>query len=98
MAASGLLGYVLRKLNFEIAPIVLGLVLAPMLELSFRQSLAMSAGDYGIFFDRPISAAMLGVGLVLLALGMRSMFRQVSGWQSAVGIEPDPAKKRESSR
>ena len=40
MAGAGLLGYVLRKLDFEIAPIVLGLVLAPMLELSFRQSLA----------------------------------------------------------
>ena len=44
MAGAGLLGYVLRKLDFEIAPIVLGLVLAPMLELSFRQSLAMSDG------------------------------------------------------
>jgi putative tricarboxylic transport membrane protein len=94
MAGAGLLGYVLRKLNFEIAPIVLGLVLAPMLELSFRQSLAMSDGDYGIFFTRPISAVMLGVGLVLLALGMRSMFSKSAGWRTAAGIEPDPSRER----
>ena len=45
----GVLGYVLRKLDFEMAPIVLGLVLAPMMEMALRQSLAMSAGDYAIF-------------------------------------------------
>ena len=44
MLAMGVLGYVLRKLDFETAPIVLGLVLAPMLELTLRQSLAMSDG------------------------------------------------------
>ena len=49
MLATGVLGYVLRKLEFETAPIVLGLVLAPMMELSLRQSLAMSAGNYAIF-------------------------------------------------
>jgi putative tricarboxylic transport membrane protein len=76
MAAAGLVGYLLRKLEFEIAPIILGLVLAPMLELNFRQSLALSAGDYSIFFTRPMTAVMLLIGLTLLALGMRSVFRQ----------------------
>ena len=76
MTAAGLVGYVLRKLEFELAPIVLGLVLAPMLELSFRQSLAMSAGDYTIFVSRPISGVMLGTAFVLLALGLRAMFRR----------------------
>jgi putative tricarboxylic transport membrane protein len=79
MAGAGLLGYVLRKLGFELAPIVLGLVLAPMLELSFRQSLAMSAGDYTIFFDRPIAAAMLAIGALLLALGLRTLFTRPAG-------------------
>jgi putative tricarboxylic transport membrane protein len=74
MGAAGLLGYVLRKLDFEIAPIILGLVLAPMLELNFRQSLAMSAGSYGIFFTRPITGVMLLIAIVLLVLGLRSIF------------------------
>ena len=79
MAGAGLLGYVLRKLDFEIAPIILGLVLAPMLELNFRQSLAMSAGSYAIFFTRPIAAVMLAVGLVFLLLGMRPLVSRRGG-------------------
>src|SRR5881227_3297649 len=68
MLATGVLGYVLRKLDFETAPIVLGLVLAPMMELSLRQSLAMSAGSYAIFLQRPIAATLLAVGAALILL------------------------------
>jgi putative tricarboxylic transport membrane protein len=87
MAAAGLVGYVLRKLEFEIAPIILGLVLAPMLELNFRQSLAMSAGDYTIFFTRPLAAVMLGVGLALLLLGMRSIFARAASPGPFMGLD-----------
>jgi putative tricarboxylic transport membrane protein len=86
MAGMGLLGYVLRKFEFEIAPIVLGLVLAPMLELSFRQSLAMSAGSYAIFVTRPIASVMLLVGLALLLLGLRPTFTGAGGWRAAIGL------------
>jgi putative tricarboxylic transport membrane protein len=88
MAGAGLLGYVLRKLDFEIAPIILGLVLAPMLELSFRQSLAMSAGSYSIFFTHPIAATMMLVALALLLLGMRSIFTRSAGSRALVDLEP----------
>jgi putative tricarboxylic transport membrane protein len=85
MTATGLLGYVLRKFDFEIAPIVLGLVLAPMLELSFRQSLTMSAGDFAIFFTRPIAAVMLLGALVLLLLGLRPLLARAVGWRAVAG-------------
>jgi putative tricarboxylic transport membrane protein len=97
MGGAGLLGYVLRKLDFELAPIVLGLVLAPMLELSFRQSLAMSAGKYSIFFDRPIAATMLLVGLACLLLGMRSIFARAFKWRVAGGLEPAVGQEREGN-
>jgi putative tricarboxylic transport membrane protein len=74
MGGAGLLGYVLRKLDYELAPIILGLVLAPMIELSFRQSLAMSAGSYSVFFTHPLAGGMLLIALTLLLLGMRSLF------------------------
>ncbi len=45
MTVMGALGYVLRKFDFETAPVVLGLILAPMMEMSFRQSLSMSSGS-----------------------------------------------------
>jgi putative tricarboxylic transport membrane protein len=66
MLATGAIGYALRKLGFEVAPIVLGLILSPLIEMSFRQSLAMSSGKYGIFLDRPIAAAMLALAAALL--------------------------------
>jgi putative tricarboxylic transport membrane protein len=94
MVGAGIVGYVLRKLDFEIAPIILGLVLAPMLELNFRQALAMSAGNYGIFFTRPIAATMLVVALVLLALGLRSAFSRTVRSRSYLDPEPEPGQKR----
>src|SRR6266511_2227169 len=69
----GGLGYLLRKLDFETAPIVLGVVLAPMLEMALRQSLAMSDGQYSLFVARPISATLLGVGLILITLGLQPL-------------------------
>ena len=90
MAGTGLLGYALRKFDFEIAPIVLGLVLAPMIELSFRQSLAMSAGSYTIFATRPITAVMLLVGLALLLVSFRHVFTGRTGWRGAIGLEGNP--------
>jgi putative tricarboxylic transport membrane protein len=88
MAATGLLGYLLRKFDFEIAPIVLGLVLAPMLELSFRQSLAMSAGNYAIFVTRPIAGVMLLVALALLLLSLRPLLTRAVDWRTTIALEP----------
>ncbi|MBM3565780.1 MAG: tripartite tricarboxylate transporter permease, partial [Alphaproteobacteria bacterium] len=59
MIVSGALGYVLRKFDFDVAPVVLGVVLSPMIETALRQSLAMSSGDWGIFFVRPLAAGMI---------------------------------------
>jgi putative tricarboxylic transport membrane protein len=73
MAATGVAGYLLRKLGFELAPVVLGLVLGPMLEMSVRQSLALSGGSYAIFVQRPIAATLLAVAgaLILVPLVWR---------------------------
>jgi putative tricarboxylic transport membrane protein len=90
MLATGVLGYVLRKLDFETAPIVLGLVLAPMLELALRQSLALSAGSYAIFVTRPISAALLAVGVVLIALALRPFISRTLDWRSRLPAEESP--------
>ena len=72
MLAMGVLGYVLRKLDFDPAPLVLGLVIAPIFELSLRQSLIMSNGNWTIFLSRPIAAVLFAVCGVLLALALVS--------------------------
>jgi putative tricarboxylic transport membrane protein len=89
MLAMGMLGYVLRKLDFETAPIVLGLVLAPMMELSLRQSLAMSAGSYAIFVTRPISVTLLAVGAVLVLLALRPFITRSIDWRSRLPAETE---------
>ena len=61
----GGVGYLMKKFNYEAAPLVLALVLGPMMENALRQSLIMSNGSVSIFFTRPIS---LGIVLVVLAL------------------------------
>jgi putative tricarboxylic transport membrane protein len=95
MAGAGVVGYILRKLEFEIAPVILGLVLAPMLELNFRQSLAMSAGSYSIFFTRPIAAVMLVVALTLLLLGMRSLFTGAANARGIMGVGASAGPEQE---
>jgi putative tricarboxylic transport membrane protein len=86
MLGMGALGYVLRKLDFETAPIVLGLVLAPMLEMSMRQSLAMSDGHYAIFVTRPIAAVLLAAGAALVLLGLRPLISRGLDWRARLAL------------
>jgi putative tricarboxylic transport membrane protein len=86
MLVMGALGYLLRKLGFETAPIVLGVVLAPMIEMSLRQSLAMSDGNYGIFFGRPIAATLLAVGLALVLLGIWPVIAKTLDWRARLAL------------
>jgi putative tricarboxylic transport membrane protein len=87
MLIMGGVGYLLRKFGYDLAPVALGLVLAPMFELSLRQSLAMSAGDYAIFVQRPIALTMLVFGLILFALGLKPLFSRKEDWRAKVGLE-----------
>jgi len=68
LIAMGVVGYILRKLKFDLAPVILGLVLGPMLEKTLRQSLFMSRGDIASIFHRPITAVLLSAGIVVIVL------------------------------
>jgi len=82
MSVMGVLGYLLRKMDFETAPLVLGVVLAPIIEFSFRQALAMSGGTYTIFIERPIAATFLAVGLIMILLGLKPLiFKKKGDWR-----------------
>jgi len=93
MTAMGALGYVLRKFDFETAPVVLGLILAPMMEMSFRQSLSMSSGNYTIFVNRPIALVMLMVGLGLLLLGIAPFVMKKLDWRDKLGVTAGQEKE-----
>jgi putative tricarboxylic transport membrane protein len=76
MLIFGIVGYILRKLKYEMAPMILAFVLGPMLEKNFRTALTLSDGDFSIFFTRPISCVTLMVSFVLLISTSFSYYRK----------------------
>ena len=76
MVGFGVVGYLMRKLGFEPAPLVLAFVLGPMLENNLRKSLILSQGDLLIFVQRPISAVCLLLALALLIGPLLPSLRQ----------------------
>jgi putative tricarboxylic transport membrane protein len=66
--AFGLVGFAMRRLDFPAAPLIVGLILAPMAEQSMRQALTISQGEWSTFVTRPLSATLLGISLLLVVL------------------------------
>jgi putative tricarboxylic transport membrane protein len=66
MIGFGLMGYLLRRLKYDLAPLVLALVLGPMMERSFREAMMISRGDLAVFLSRPISGSILLFGALVL--------------------------------
>jgi putative tricarboxylic transport membrane protein len=68
MLLFGIVGYLMRKLDYPMAPAVLAIVLGPLAEPALRQSLLISNGSFAIFFERPMSAAIMAVTMLLFIL------------------------------
>jgi putative tricarboxylic transport membrane protein len=66
--AFGLVGYVMKKLHYPLAPLAVALVLGNMTERFLRQSLIMGDGSFGIFFTRPIAAVCMVIAIFLFVL------------------------------
>jgi putative tricarboxylic transport membrane protein len=68
MLIFGIGGYLLRKLDYPLAPAVLAIVLGPIAEPALRQSLLISHGDVSVFVTRPIAGPITVIAIVLLFL------------------------------
>ena len=68
MLVFGVVGYLLKKFQYDGAPLILAAVLGPMLEEAFRQSLMLSKGNFRIFISRPLSLCFLITACVLLII------------------------------
>jgi putative tricarboxylic transport membrane protein len=66
MLVFGVLGYVFKKLQYPLAPLVLAIVLGDRAEASFRQSMLVSQGDMTVFFSNALVGSMTGLALFLL--------------------------------
>jgi putative tricarboxylic transport membrane protein len=76
MLIFGVVGYLMRKLDYPLAPAVLAIVLGPLAEASMRQSLIMAQGSFEIFFFRPISGTIMVVAIVLLVWPAFALWRR----------------------
>jgi putative tricarboxylic transport membrane protein len=72
----GLVGYTLLKFGFEPAPMLLGFVLGKLMEEKLRQALILSRGSFSTFIERPVSAGLLFVAVVMLALALLPSIRK----------------------
>jgi len=72
----GLVGYTLLKFGFEPAPMLLGFVLGKLMEEKLRQALILSRGSFSTFVERPVSAGLLLVAVVMLAIALLPSIRK----------------------
>jgi putative tricarboxylic transport membrane protein len=93
MLIMGVIGYGLKKFGFDPAPLVLGLVIAPIFEMSLRQSLIMSDGTWLIFLQRPIALTLLSICVLLLVLSVVSLVSRRRDWRAELA-EAEAAENR----
>jgi len=75
MLLFGVLGYLMKKFEYESPPLVLALILGPMFENALRQSLILFDGNPMVFLTRPLSAAFLVVSMLLLLSNLAPWIR-----------------------
>lgn len=75
----GVLGYVMKKIDIPMAPVVLTFVLGKMIESSLLQSLMYFKGDFMGFFARPISGVMLALAIIIFVVGIIASIRNKRG-------------------
>jgi putative tricarboxylic transport membrane protein len=82
-AVIGLLGYILLRLGFHPAPILLGFVLGPRFEENFRRAMLISRGDLAVFVERPISAVFIVLCVILIGM---QIYVRMRGPKNAVPV------------
>lgn len=85
MLCFGVVGYLLRRAKYPLAPIIIGMILGPVLENNYRRSLLISRDGLQIFIDRPISATILALVALMLAYIVFTIGRLPSEGRSEPG-------------
>jgi putative tricarboxylic transport membrane protein len=88
MLVFGVLGYLFKKLEYPLAPLVLALVLGDMAEASFRQAMLISQGSLAIFWSNPLVASIAGLAVVLLFWPLVARVKRRRAPRAAVSSSP----------
>jgi len=85
LLAFGVLGYVFRKLDYDVAPLVLAMIIGPTMEIAFRQSLMRSGGSFSIFWKSPIALVLILLSFFLIFWNVyRSLRPTKATWEKAL--------------
>lgn len=76
MLGFGILGFVMKRNGFALAPLILGFILGPIVETNLRRGLQRSEGDITTFFTEPISGAFLIITILVVVWNIRSTYKQ----------------------
>ena len=80
MYVIGVLGFFMRRFDFPVAPVILGVILGPLMEAQFRRTLLVSDGDFGAFLERPFAVVLFVLAILALVLPVAvSSVRRVRG-------------------
>jgi putative tricarboxylic transport membrane protein len=80
MYAIGVMGFFMRRFDFPVAPVILGVILGPLMEAQFRRTLLVSDGDFGAFVERPFADALFVLAILALVVPVAvSSVRRVRG-------------------
>jgi putative tricarboxylic transport membrane protein len=81
----GFVGHVFKKIDFEIAPLILAMIIGPSMEIAFRQSLMRSGGSFMIFIEQPIALTLVVASGALFLLNVyRALRPQKASWEKAL--------------
>jgi putative tricarboxylic transport membrane protein len=72
----GIVGYLMRRFDFPVAPAIIGMILGPLAEENFRRALSIAQGDYSVFVTHPISATLLAIALLIVVAPFLMRLRQ----------------------
>ncbi len=93
----GILGYILLRLDFHPAPILLGFVLGPRFEENFRRAMLISRGDFAVFVERPISAVFVALCVILIGAQIYVRVRGTKSIAVPIGYNPAESPEQRSS-
>jgi len=80
MYAIGVMGFFMRRFDFPVAPVILGVILGPLMEAQFRRTLPVPDGDFGAFVERPFADALLVLAILALVVPVAlSSVRRIRG-------------------
>jgi putative tricarboxylic transport membrane protein len=68
MFAIGVMGFFMRRYDFPIAPVILGVILGPLMETQARRALVGSGDDFGVFVGRPLTVVLLVIAIAALVV------------------------------